>query len=146
MRTILLPLALSLMVGCNIAGGGGSNHDLLDHIVAGQPTKLNFTFSVVAGSGDLSKRYTKILMHYRKTGEIEFHSISDRIISSDQKHMAVEFIIPPQEISGDSSSLEFYFDFLFDGVKNTRPHETVPITRPAAYQSSAANAGERPRR
>jgi hypothetical protein len=70
-------------------------------------------------------------MHYRKAGETDFHSISDRIISSDQKHMAVEFIITPQEISGDSSSLEFYFDFLFDGHLNTRPHETVSITKPA---------------
>ena len=133
MRKILLPLALSLMFGCNIniAGGGGCNHDLLDHIVVGQPRKLNFTFSVASGFGDLSKRYTKILMHYRKAGEIEFHSISDHILASDQKHMAVEFIIPPQEISGDSSSLEYYFDFLFDGVKNTTPLETVPITKPA---------------
>ena len=130
MRIILLTLALSLMVGC--AGGGGSNHDILDHIVAGQPTTLRFTFSVWgSGWGDLSKRYTKILMHYRKAGETDFHSISDRIISSDQKHMAVEFIITPQEISGDSSSLEFYFDFLFDGHLNTRPHETVSITKPA---------------
>ena len=127
-------------VAGNFAGGGGSNHDLLDHIIAGQPTKLNFTFSVWgAGSGDLSKRYTKILMHYRKTGEIEFLSIPVRIISSDQKHMAVEFIIPPQEISDESSLLEFYFDFLFDGVQNTRPHETVPITKPV-QPSGRANS------
>lgn len=132
MRTFLSTLALAFMVGCG-PGGGGSNHDLIDHVVAGQPTALKFTFSVWgSGSGDLSRRYTKILMHYRKTGETEFHSITDRIISSDQKHMLVEFIIPPQEISGDSSSLEFYFDFLFDGIQNTRPHETVPIKKPAA--------------
>ena len=133
MRILLLTLALSFVVGCGVAGGGGSTHDPLDHIVAGQPTTLRFTFSAWgAGSGDLSKRYTKILMHYRNTGETDFHSISDRIISSDQKHLLVEFVIPPQEISGDSGSLEFYFDFLFDGIQNRTPHETVPITKPAA--------------
>ena len=130
---LTIALSLSFVVGCGVAGGGGSTHDLLDHIIAGQPTSLRFTFSTWgAGSGDLALRYTHILMHYRKTGETDFHSLSDRIISSDEKHLTVEFIIPPQEISGAASSLDYYFDFLFDGIQNTRPHETVPITKPAA--------------
>jgi hypothetical protein len=134
MRITLLTLSLAIMIGCG-ASGGGSTLDPIDHVVAGQTTSLRLAFSIWgsgSGSGDLSKRYTKIVMHYRRTGEADFHSISDRIVSSDQKHMVVEFAIPPQEISGDSSSLEFYFDFLFDGILNTRPHETVPITKPTA--------------
>jgi hypothetical protein len=134
MRITLLTLSLAFIVGCG-ASGGGSTLDPIDHVVAGQPTSLRLTFTVWGsgfGSEDLSKRYTKIMMHYRKTGESDFHSISDRIISSDRKQMIVEFIIPAQEISTNSSSLEFYIDCLFDGVQNTIPHETVPITKPVA--------------
>ncbi|MBI5396266.1 MAG: hypothetical protein HZA91_13300 [Verrucomicrobia bacterium] len=129
-RNLLLALALLLATGC--AGGGGTVHDPPDHIVAGQPATLELRFSVWgAGFGNLSSRYTKILCHYRKPGETQFQSVSARVISSDHKHMDVEFIIPPQQVSGDSSSLEYYFDFLFDGQPNTQQHKTVRIVRPA---------------
>jgi hypothetical protein len=129
MRYLLLAFSLIFTVGC--AGGGGSVHNPPDHIVAGQPTTLKLSFSVWgAGSGDLAKRYTKILCHYRKSDEAHFQSVSARIVSSDQKRMAVEFVVPPQELSATSASLEYYFDFLFDGHPNSRPHEAVQIIEP----------------
>jgi hypothetical protein len=131
MRYLLLVSSLIFAVGC--AGGGGSVHNPPDHIVAGQPTTLKLSFSVWgAGSGDLAKRYTKILCHYRKVGEAQFQSVSARIISSDEKRMVVEFVVPPQQLSTPSESLEYYFDCLFDGHANSRPHEIVQIieTRP----------------
>ena len=128
-----LPLVFVLMFAGGCAGGGGSVHHPPDHIVAGQPTTLKLSFSVWgSGSGDLAKRYTKILCHYRKSGEGEFQSVPARITSSDQKRMTVEFIVPPQGASPTSASLEYYFDFLFDGHANSRRHEVVPIVAPQA--------------
>jgi len=131
MRYLTLTLSAILLVGC--AGGGGSVHNPPDQIIAGEATKLKLTFSVWgAGSGDLSRRYTEVVCHYRKTGEQQFHDVPALLISSDQKHMVAEFVIPPQQTSADSTSLEYYFDFLFDGHPNKRPHEIVQIITPAA--------------
>src|SRR5437868_13812410 len=105
MRYLLVASSLIFTGGC--AGGGGSVHNPPDHIVAGQPTTLKLSFSVWgAGSGDLAKRYTKILCHYRKVGEAQFQSVPARIISSDEKRMAVEFVVPPQPLSAPSASVE----------------------------------------
>lgn len=129
LRHPLLAFWLIFTVGC--AGGGGSVHNPPDHIVAGQPTILTLSFSVWgAGFGDLANRYTKIFCHYRKSNEAQFQSVSARIVSSDRKRMAVEFVVPPQELSATPASLEYYFDFLFDGHPNSRPHETVQIINP----------------
>ncbi|MFA6564961.1 MAG: hypothetical protein WCV00_23860 [Verrucomicrobiia bacterium] len=126
-HSVLLAAVFS-STGC--AGGGGTVHDPPDRIVAGQPATLKLKFSVWgAGFGNLSSRYTNICCHYRKAGETQFETAPARIISSDHKNMDVEFAIPPLQISGDSSALEYYFDFLFDGHPNTRKHETVRIVR-----------------
>src|SRR5215470_20294032 len=83
MRYLTLTLSAILLVGC--AGGGGSVHNPPDQIIAGEATKLKLTFSVWgAGSGDLSRRYTEVVCHYRKTGEQQFHDVPALLISSDQ--------------------------------------------------------------
>jgi hypothetical protein len=98
--------------------------------MAGQPTVLTLSFSVWgAGSrDDLARRYTQMLCHYRHAGEQHFQSIPATILTSDEKRMVVEFVIPPQQPTSQTDSLEYYFDFLFDGYYGKRPIERVRIT------------------
>ena len=57
-----------------------------------------------------------------------FQSIPATIVSYDNKHMLVEFVIPPEQLTSETDSLEYYFDFLFDGYYGKRPIEHVRIT------------------
>ena len=134
MRTVIAIAILSLLTtGCFQPGGGGSAHHPPPQIISGEPTTLKLTFSAWgAGSGNLSKRYTQIRCHYRQSGESQFQTVAAKVISSDDKQMEVQFVIPPQVLFGESSTLEYYFDFLFDGHPNTRGHETVQIIKAAA--------------
>ena len=126
-RRILAAVAFMLFAGC--AGGGGSDHHPPDRIVAGEPTALTATFSVWGSeSRELPRRYSQILCHYRHAGEQHFQSIPATIVSYDNKHMLVEFVIPPQQSTSETDSLEYYFDFLFDGYYGKRPIEHVRIT------------------
>ena len=132
MRHVISAVLALLLTGC--PGAGGSDHHPPDRIVAGQPTVLTQTFSVW-GAGprqDLARRYTEMLCHYRHAGEQHFQSIQARIVSSDRKHMTVEYVIPPQQRLSGSDTLEYYFDCLFDGHYNKRPIERVRIIEPTA--------------
>ncbi|HEY4256485.1 MAG TPA: hypothetical protein VGM66_04655 [Candidatus Udaeobacter sp.] len=128
MRLVIAIPVLILLTGC--AGGGGSDHHPPDRIVGGQPTVLTLSFSVWGNgtSWDLARRYTQILCHYRHGGEQHFQSIPATIVSSDKKGMLVEFVIPPQQPASETDSLDYYFDFLFDGYYGKRPVEHVRIT------------------
>ena len=139
MRLALLFAALVLVGGCFRPGGGHSGHTPPERLLAGEATILMMEFSVWgAGSGNLSKRYTEIVCHYRLSGHPEFQTVRARIVSSDKERMRAEFTIPPQTLLEASGTLEYYFEFLFDGYRSTRATNSVPIV-------SAPNNSRQPR-
>ncbi|MBI5385302.1 MAG: hypothetical protein HZA90_11530 [Verrucomicrobia bacterium] len=131
MRYAIVLAALIFTGGCFRPGGGHAGHTPPERIVAGEPTILKMEFSVWgAGSGDLSKRYTQIVCHYRQTGQRDFQTAHARVLSSNRERMQTEFTIPPQTLLEAAGTLEYYFEFLFDGHRNANHTNSVSIVRP----------------
>ena len=46
-------------------------------------------------------------------------SLSGRVVDADGKNMEMRFIIPPLNLN-QGDTVDYYFEMLFDGHKNTR--------------------------
>lgn len=129
MHCAILVAVLVFAGGC--AGGGGTNHTPPERVVAGERVILSLEFSVWgAGFGNLSKRYTQIACRYRQAGQPGFQAAPAKVLSSSRERMQTQFTIPPQSIQGSSGTLEYHFEFLFDGHRNRNHTNSVPIVKP----------------
>ena len=124
--TSLLLLCL-LLSGCSLAGGGGCVHLPPSNIKAGAPIALKIEFTVFGkASGPLDKRYTHVTCHYRDSAKTEFQTVAATILSADEKAMIAVIVIPPASIT-DATQIDYYFDFLFDGIYNRRNETPLKI-------------------
>ena len=122
---ILFFTIICLVTGCYRPGGGGTAHHPPDGISNNQPTELKLTFSVWgAGSGSLDKRYTKVICLYRINESGNHKRLTGTVVSADEKHMEMRFIIPPLKLN-EGDTVDYYFEMLFDGHKNTRQGEKL---------------------
>jgi len=126
--TALLLCCLALVFsGCSLAGGGGCVHLPPKNVKAGAPIALNIEFSVFGkASGPLDKRYTRITCHYRDSAKTEFQTVAATVLSADEKTMTAVMVIPPATLAG-ATQIDYYFDFLFDGVYNRRDEAPLKI-------------------
>lgn len=127
-QNIILPSLLLILVlfsGCYRPGGGGTTHNPPTEIVIGQPTELKVTFAVWgAGSGRLDHRYTDVVCNYRINESGDLIHLKGSVVSADDKNMEMKFTIPPLDLkTGDR--IDYDFEMLFDGYKNTRPGGTL---------------------
>lgn len=124
--TSLLFIAM-LLAGCSFAGGGGCVHLPPTNVKAGAPIALHLEFTVFGkASGPLDKRYTHITCHYRDSAKTEFQTVAATVLSADEKTMTAVTVIPPEAITG-AAQIDYYFDFLFDGVYNRRNEAPLKI-------------------
>ena len=120
------------MLGCSCRppgfeiGGGGSVHIPPDRILQGQHTPLHLELSVWGeGSGTMSKRWKEVKCHYRAAGTEAYVTLNMTAQSEDKKKILFTCTIPPQDAVG--STVEYYFDMLFDGHYNKREGGQIRI-------------------
>ena len=120
MKQLNLLLILFLFSGCFQPGGGHTRHLPPDNILSNQSTELKITFSVWgSGSGRLDDRYTNVTCLYQINASGKFDCLTGKVVSADGKNMEMKFIIPPLHLqTGDT--VNYNFEMLFDGHKNTR--------------------------
>jgi len=129
MRLLFLFIFIGLFTGCYRPGGGGTGHHPPDGISSNQPTELKLTFSVWgAGSGRLDKRYTDVICFYRINESGEYRRLTGSVVSADDKNMEMRFIIPPLNLN-EGDTVDYYFEMLFDGHKNTRPGGNLQMNK-----------------
>jgi len=124
-----LLLFLFLLSGCKPPiGGGGSVHHPPKYIESGKPTKLEVQLSVWgAGSQDVTRRYKKVICHFRIVGQDKFINIPMKV-SQIMENKAVYECLLPVFSEKDGNSVEYYFDMYLDGVYNKDTEVTiVPI-------------------
>lgn len=127
MKLSSLLLVSVLLSGCYRPGGGGTVHIHPDEILSNQPTELKISFSVWgAGSGRLDRRYTDVACIYRINESGDPHRLTGSVISADHENMEMKFLIPPLDLKLDDS-VEYAFEMLFDGHKNTRTGGTLKV-------------------
>ena len=120
MKLVYIFMIIGLFAGCYRPGGGGTGHNPPDGISNNQPTELKLTFSVWgAGSGRLDQRYTDVFCFYRIGESGAYIRLSGSVVSADDKNMEMRFIIPPLNLH-EGDTVDYYFEMLFDGHKNTR--------------------------
>jgi hypothetical protein len=120
MKPLISLLAVICIALSGCSGGGGCVHNAPENIKAGTPIDLYLELSAWgAGSGKLNSRYTKITCHYRDVSKSAFQSVEAKILSADETRMRTVMTIPPETVTG-AEEIEYYFDFLFDGVYNRR--------------------------
>jgi len=137
-RLVFLCCLLDLVsvLGCgefSVAGGGANRVYAPAAIIAGQENAITMTFSAMGNSpGDMAKSFTKIVLHYVRSPDGQLSGeVNARIVSSNQKTMEVEFLIPPVLYIKDTSLL-CSVTFLFDGHPNATDAGTLPISKPSA--------------
>jgi len=124
-RLIFIFTIIFLFTGCYRPGGGGTAHHPPDGISSNRPTELKLSFSVWgAGSGNLAKRYTEVICLYRINDSGDYERLTGSVVSADEKHMEMRFIIPPLNLN-EGDTVDYYFEMLFDGHKNTRQGEKL---------------------
>ena len=124
--TALFSLCL-LLSGCSLAGGGGCVHLPPSNVKAGAPIALKIEFTVSGkASGPLDKRYTGVTCHYRDSAKPGFQTVAATVLSADEKTMVAVMLIPPASITG-ATQIDYYFDFLFDGIYNRRNEAPLKI-------------------
>jgi hypothetical protein len=123
MKLMILGILVTLLTGC--PGGGGTVHIPPPIIVSDSFTELKVTFSVWgAGSGKLNKRYTNVVCIYHIVGVNEEHRITGKVVSADDKHMEMVFILPPLNLNTEDA-VTYHFEMLFDGHENVRSGGTL---------------------
>ncbi|HSI10206.1 MAG TPA: hypothetical protein VK985_16600, partial [Rariglobus sp.] len=69
---------------------------------------------------------TQVTCHYRDSAKTEFQTVAAAVLSADEKTMTAVMVIPPATLSG-ATQIDYYFDFLFDGVYNRRDEAPLKI-------------------
>ncbi len=121
-------------------GGGGSTHIPPERISLGEPTTLKLELSVWGeGSGAMSKRWKDVRCHYRIVGAETYASLDMVIHEAKKDTIVFACTVPPQQNPG--STLEYYFDMMFDGHYNKREGGLVKIEPPANNSMQATLNG-----
>ena len=115
-RVALLFVAFAF-ASCIEAGGGGAVHHPPSAIKRGVPTPLELELSAVNPHGSISHRMTSITCHYRLSGSSSFTSLSMTPADVDSRHLIARCSLPPFP-ANTQGSVEYYFDFYFDGREN----------------------------
>jgi hypothetical protein len=125
----LLILCFFLLASCFEPGGGGSIHNPPDSITRGIPTPLELKLSAVNAHGSMSRRMTSITCHYRLSGSPTFATLPMTPTNVDSRHLIARCTLPafPQDARG---TVEYYFEFLFDGTPNQYNTSQDPIRVP----------------
>lgn len=127
MKALSLLFVLVLITGCYQPGGGGTVHLPPESFSSNQPTELKITFSVWgAGSGRLDRRYTDVTCLYRINESGDFHRLTGTVVSANEKDMEMKFTIPPLDIK-EGERVDYQFEMLFDGHRNTREGGTLIV-------------------
>ena len=80
----------------------------------------------MSGGGNARKDYTDIQCHYRAANSKSFTTLSYRVESGTDKKLVVVFELPAL-MRADGDYVEYYFDEKFDGVRNKREMQRVPL-------------------
>jgi hypothetical protein len=103
-----------LVASCMEAGGGGAVHLPPPAIKRDAFTPLELELSAVNPHGSMSRRMTSIRCHYRLSGSTEFISLPMTASDVDSRHLIARCNLPPFPADAQGS-VEYYFDFQFDG-------------------------------
>lgn len=127
-RLSLLVMVPLMLGACMRPGGGGSQHLPPPGLLEGQATPLSLAFSVWgAGTGRLDRRFTDVRLHYRVGGSAPFAAIGGTVEQADDTRMRMRFELPPVGVVGDT--VQYYFDYLLDGHRNTRDTVRIQVLR-----------------
>ena len=116
-RKASLLIAAFAFASCIEAGGGGAVHHSPSSIKRGVPTPLELELSAVNPHGSMSRRMTSITCHYRLSGSSAFTSVPMTPADVDSRHLIARCSLPPFPPDAHGS-VEYYFDFYFDGREN----------------------------
>jgi len=116
--------------GC--AGGGGTAHVPPKQIIAGQTTLLTLEVNVWgAGWGKMTSRYRNVTCHYRLVGEPDYRNLpmvpGKEFTSKPPSNREGTFLCTLPAFPKTAKAVEYYFDFTFDKLQQSRPPVTVPI-------------------
>lgn len=100
--------------------GGGGSVQPSPVIEPDGSVRLALRLTVWGGGGSIHGRYTDVVMFYKSTGSNQIHTVSGRIISSNESMQWYEFRIS-RTLHDVVGPIEYYFEVTLDGHRTRVP-------------------------